>query len=134
MYPTGSLIYVADVSTEKLKVGDIITFQLSGGTVVTHRIIARIPDESSPDVIRFRTKGDENTIADGSLVELHNVIGKPIFGIPLLGYFAAYLATWSGKRVFFVCAAVLLLADILVRIALNVADKKQKDMCQECSK
>ncbi len=134
VYPTGSLIYVEDVLPEKLEVGDVITFRLSGGTVVTHRIIERIPEENNPDVIRFRTKGDENTIADGTLVAYSDVIGKPLFGIPLLGYFAAYLATPWGKCVFFVCAAALLLADILVRIAWKITDKKQTDMCQKYSK
>lgn len=128
VYPTGSIIYVADVLPEKLEVGDVITFRLSGGTVVTHRIIERIPDENDADLIRFRTKGDENPTADGTLVASGDVVGKPLFGIPLLGYFAAYLATPLGKCVFFVCAAALLLADTLVRIAWKIADKKQTDM------
>lgn len=124
VYPIGSLIYVADVLPEQLEVGDIITFRLSGGTVVTHRIVQRFPDESNPDVIRFQTKGDENPIADGTLVAYDDVIGKPLFGIPLLGYLAAYISQPPGKYVAITVAIALILMEAMMGIVLESKPKK----------
>ena len=69
VYPTGSLIYISDVDPTTLQVNDAITFRLKDGTIATHRIIEFVPDETDPTIVHFRTKGDENDIADGSLVE-----------------------------------------------------------------
>lgn len=124
VYPTGSIIYVADVLPEKLDVGDIITFQLSGGTVVTHRIVECVPDKTEPDVVRFRTKGDENPIADGILVAYDDVIGKPLFGIPLLGYLAAYISQPPGKYVAITVAIALILMEAMMGIVLESKPKK----------
>jgi signal peptidase len=126
VYPTGSLIYVTDVLPEKLDVGDIITFRLSGGTVVTHRIVECVPDENDAEIIRFRTKGDENAIADGTLVECGDVIGKPLFCVPLLGYLVSYLSTKAGRCAICAGMAVLLLAELTFHIVLNVARKRQR--------
>ena len=52
-YPVSSLIYVKNVDTNKLKVGDDITFMLDEDTLATHRIIEVIPDEKDSSVVRF---------------------------------------------------------------------------------
>lgn len=95
-YHVGSLIYVVKVDPLTLKKWDAITFQTSNGTVVTHRIIAVIPDEEDPGVVRFQTQGDANNAPDGDLVHGRNVIGKVVFSIPLMGYAAAYLQSPIG--------------------------------------
>ena len=100
MEPTfhvGSVIYVKDVDPNTLQTGDAITFTLSEGTVVTHRIIEVIPDENNPNISRFRTQGDANNTADGTLVEEDDIIGKAVFTIPYLGYLATYIQTESGR-------------------------------------
>ena len=74
-YHVGSLIYVKDVDTDELKAGDVITYMLDEDTIVTHRIVDVIPDETDPSIIRFQTKGDANDSVDGSLVHYKNVIG-----------------------------------------------------------
>ena len=64
-YHVGSLIYVKDVDTDELKAGDVITYMLDEDTIVTHRIVDVIPDETDPSIIRFQTKGDANDSVDG---------------------------------------------------------------------
>ncbi|MBE6729760.1 MAG: signal peptidase I [Ruminococcaceae bacterium] len=129
VYPTGSIIYVKKVQPEKLKVKDPITFKLPNGIIATHRIIETVaPDDGSNNVF-FRTKGDENEIADGTLVGFEDIIGKPIFCIPFLGYFANYISYPPGKYV----ALTIVLALIIIEIMLSIAfdTKKNTDSKQE---
>ena len=85
-YPTGSLLYVKSVNAQELRVGDAITFMLDEDTVATHRIIEIIPDDEDSSILRFRTQGDANDTPDGTPVHYKNIIGKPGFAVPDLGY------------------------------------------------
>lgn len=109
VYHVGSLIYVKAVDPAELAEGDDITFMLDEDTVATHRIVGIVPDENDPSVLRFRTKGVANENEDGSPVHYKNVIGKPIFTIPYLGYAASYIQNPPGTYVAMACGAVLLL-------------------------
>lgn len=108
-YETGSLIYVKDVDHQNLAEGDPITYLIDEDTVVTHRIVEVVPDEEDASIIRYKTKGDANNAADGSLVHYENVLGKPIFTIPKLGYFADYIQHPPGMYVAIAAGAVLIL-------------------------
>ncbi|MFL2096735.1 signal peptidase I [Marinilactibacillus psychrotolerans] len=108
-YETGSLIYVKDVNHQDLAEGDPITYLIDEDTVVTHRIVEIVPDEEDASVIRYKTKGDANNAADGSLVHYKNVLGKPVFTIPKLGYFADYIQHPPGMYVAIAAGAVLIL-------------------------
>lgn len=109
VYHVGSLIYVKDVDPFALEIGDDITFLLDEDTVATHRIVGIVPDEEDPDTIRFRTKGVANEQEDGGLVHYRNVIGKPVFTIPYLGYLASYIQEPPGTFVAIAAGAVLML-------------------------
>ena len=107
-YPVGSVIYVRTVDTEELEKGDVITYRLSGGTVVTHRI-EEVLGATSVDR-SFRTKGDANEQADGSPVAPSAIIGEALFGIPFLGYISEFVQHPSGMiALLAICAAVLIL-------------------------
>ncbi len=123
-YPTGSLVYLADVDPSKLKVGDVITFQITDNMTATHRIKEIIPDENDPSILRFRTKGDNNDTYDGKLVEFKDVKGKVVFCIPFLGYLAQYIQTPSGT-----CVAIGVSLSIIffVMIADAVTDDKKEN-------
>ena len=108
-YPTGSLLYVKSIDIKELKVGDAITFMADEDTVATHRIIEIIPDEEDSSVLRFRTQGDANETADGAPVHYKNIIGKPMFAIPYLGYFAHFVQNPPGLYLAIGFAVVLVL-------------------------
>lgn len=117
MEPTfhvGSVIYVKKVDPATLQKGDAITFTLSEGTVVTHRIIELVQDENNPNITRFRTQGDANNTADGTLVEEDNIIGKAVFSIPYLGYVATYIQTESGRYAAICASAILIFMTIII--------------------
>lgn len=125
-YHVGSVIYVKEVDPMELKVRDVITFMLDEDTVATHRIIEVIPDETDSDVVRFRTMGDANKVEDGSLVHCKNVIGTPIFTIPLLGYVANYIQQPPGLYVAVSVGALLLILVFIPDIFSDNKDKKKK--------
>ena len=120
VYPTGSLLYVRRVVADTLAVGDAITFMLDEDTVATHRIIEIIPDEEE-GVLRFRTQGDANDTPDGTPVHEKNIIGKPLFAIPYLGYFAHFVQKPPGLYLAIGFAVVLAVLVFLPE------DKKAKD-------
>ena len=121
-YPTGSLIYVKKVDPAAIQVGDPITFVLNEQlTVATHRVIS-IDAENQ----HFYTQGDANPAPDGAPVHFNNLIGRPVFCVPKLGYVSDYLSRAPGKYVGWTAAAVLLIALFapdLLRLA-GKADEK----------
>lgn len=109
-YHVGSLIYVKSVDYKELTVGDPITYMLDQDTVVTHRIIEVVADEEDPDTIRYFTQGDANDTPDATVVHYRNVIGKPIFTIPYVGYVSNFIQKPPGMYIAIAgCAALLLL-------------------------
>ncbi|MDD2955438.1 MAG: signal peptidase I [Oscillospiraceae bacterium] len=115
VYPVGSLIYVKSVPAQEIQVGDVITFAISEKMAVTHRVTAI--DEARQ---RFVTKGDANDVEDLSPVSFQNLIGRPVFSIPALGYVSGFLETARGKIVaisaFLVLAILMFLPDVLGRL------------------
>lgn len=127
-YHVGSLIYVKSVDYKELKVGDPITFMISENTVATHRIIEVLPDEEDPDTLRYFTQGDANDVPDGSSVHYKNIIGKPVFSIPYLGYLSDYIQNPPGKYVAISGAALLVLLVFLPDIfAEDESSEKKKE-------
>ncbi len=117
-YPAGALIYVRPVPADNIQIGDAISFVMNEDLVVaTHRVV-----EIDTDARQFRTKGDANTIVDGSPVHFNNLLGKVVFSIPYLGYIAHYIASDRGR---YVAIAIILFCLLwLVMPGLLSADKK----------
>lgn len=124
-YHVGSLIYVKSVDYKELKVGDPITYMVSQDTVVTHRIIEVLVDEEDPNTLRYFTQGDANSVADGTSVHYKNIIGKPVFSIPYLGYVSNYIQNPPGKYIAISGGAILILLVFLPDI-FSDEDKKKK--------
>lgn len=120
-YSVGDLIYVKTVDPDSVKVGDPITFVLNEDLVVaTHRVTA-IDAESR----HFTTKGDANATEDAAPVHFNNLIGVPVFAIPLLGYVSAYIQSPPGMYVA-IGFGVLLLAAVFLPDAFAKKDKKEQ--------
>lgn len=104
-YHTGSLLFVRPVDVSELTAGDVIAYMVSDKVMVTHRVVEVVPDESDASRLRFRTKGDANAAADEALVLDSNVVGSPLFALPLAGYAVNYVQHPPGL---FVAAGVVL--------------------------
>lgn len=120
-YHVGSIIYVSDVDPMDIKVNDPITYHMSSGTVVTHRVI-EVLNEGTPS-LAFKTKGDANKDADGTPVPASAVIGKPQFSIPYLGYVSDYVQKPQGL-ITVVGAGVVL---FIISSVIDALFKNEKD-------
>jgi signal peptidase len=123
-YHVGSLIYVKEVDYKQLKVGDPITYMLNENTVVTHRIIQVIADESDPDTLRYFTQGDANAVADGTSVHYKNIIGKPVFSVPYLGYVSHFIQHPPGTYIAIAAGAALILLVFLPDVFPSEKDEE----------
>lgn len=124
VYHVGSLIYVKEVDYKELQVGDPITYLISDDTVVTHRIIEVLVDEEDTETIRYFTKGDANEMPDGTSVHYRNIIGKPVFAIPYLGYVSHYIQNPPGTYIAIAGGALLIMLVFLPDIFAS--DEKGK--------
>ena len=117
--PVGSVVVIKPVDPETLKVGDIICFQLSEPTSITHRII-NITNEG------FITKGDANEDPDQWIVKKENVIGKAVFTIPFIGYIGYFVRTPIGFILLIIIPASLIIIIEIRNIAKELRKQKQE--------
>lgn len=133
MYHVGSLIYVKDVDPEDIEIGDAITFVLNEDLVVATHQVYDIDYENS----HFYTQGIANKDEDGNIlhdarpVHFNNLIGKPYFTIPYLGYVSDYLTKppgmYIGISVLIVLIMLMFIPDIINKIDENDKKKKAKE-------
>ncbi|MCL2463329.1 MAG: signal peptidase I [Defluviitaleaceae bacterium] len=103
-YHVGSLVVVnTNVTVDAIVPGDVITFNYSDGTVVTHRVVS-IDSENST----FQTKGDANDTVDFDPVPFSAFVGKAVFDIPVLGRILINLREPRGIAAVCVLGAILI--------------------------
>ncbi len=115
VYPVGALIYVGKVEAHAIRPGMAITYQLNEHTVVTHRVTRVEKDPNNPSLLYFATRGDANEAEDGTMIRSDQVIGVPVFRLPLMGYPARFLSTRKGKLTALAVGALLLAGWFLLR-------------------
>ena len=126
-YHTGALLYVKEIDPEELRVGDPATFILDEDlTVATHRVI-EIDEENQC----FYTKGDANDTADAAPVYYENLLGRPVFSIPYLGYVAVFIQNPPGTYIAFAAGMVILLLVFLPDLLGKDPEKRSRRKCQE---
>ncbi|MCR1783097.1 signal peptidase I [Nocardioides carbamazepini] len=85
-YPPGALVVVKPVAVDRIRIGDVITYQRASGrsTVVTHRVVgvgSRLDGEKA-----FTTQGDANDAPDPAPVREVQIKGWLWYSVPYLGY------------------------------------------------
>lgn len=126
-YSVGDLIYVKSVDPDSVKVGDPITFVLNEDLVVaTHRVV-KVDAENR----QFTTKGDANENEDAAPVHFNNLIGVPVFAIPLLGHVSAYIQSPPGLYIAIAFGAVLLAAVFLPDLLVKKNKKEETNQEEE---
>lgn len=90
----GDVAIIKEVSTDELKVGDIIAYKESEECVITHRIVGEILDEEGNR--NFITKGDNNNEADLKQVSMSQVEGKYMYKISKIGHLLLFIQTPIG--------------------------------------
>lgn len=134
MEPTikpGDLIICKQTSAEEIEVNDVISFfdpEGNGSSVVTHRVIEILVDESG--AISFRTQGDNNDIADFKPVPAENLVGE-WHGVRFwgLGHVVLFMQSIWGMILLMALILVAIGADMFLR-KLNQDKEKQSDIEQ----
>src|SRR5438128_2602412 len=113
MEPTihkGSLVIDAPVTADKVRLGDIITFDHYDQTT-THRVVGV---EGGTSGTMFSTKGDANQVTDPEPLTFPGRVGLVKLAIPGIGYAVAWMqyiwrlgATVVAASIFFTCAAMI---------------------------
>ena len=157
-YHVGSLIYVKETKPEKIEVGDAITYVVNEDLLVsTHRVVdidvfytttKAVLDENEQPVLDengdpmyeeveleepsyyFTTKGDANDAVDGTPVYYKNVLGVPVFSIPLLGFLSSWLQTRQGMIMGISIALVIIILTFLPDL-LKMVDEPDKKKAEE---
>ena len=117
--PVGTLIYVKATDPAQLQVGDVVTYQLDAGSVVTHRVVS--VDTAAQTVT---TKGDANQDNDGAIA-FDRIVGKMAFSVPFLGYVSIMVHSKTGVVIVCSLLVVIILLTFLPEI-FSPEDKGEK--------
>lgn len=113
--PAGTVVVAKKTAPEKLKEGDVISFDILGETV-THRITKTF--KRNNDYL-FQTKGDANQLVDNNLVKSTEIQGKVLFFIPKIGIILYKMQYIRGKIAFLLTLYSLYLIDSIISQLLN---------------
>ena len=85
-YPPGTLIVIGPTDMNDIRVGDVLTYQITSGrpAVISHRVVQR--GVNLQGVTTFVTKGDNNDVVDALPVTAAQVKGTLLYSIPQLGW------------------------------------------------
>lgn len=119
---------------DKIKVGDIITFNQNGtGEIITHRV-TRIEENG------YITKGDSNVDEDSKIVRQEDIQGKEILRIPWLGKYIEELK--KIRYLFIILIIIITIAlhkkrlnrkKVVRRIKKEVEDRKYSEESENSS-
>lgn len=121
-YHVGSVVFVKEEAPESITVGEPITYKLTENTMVTHRVIAIDPTNQT-----FITKGDANDAEDAAPVSWANLVGVPVFSVPLLGYLAVFASSTKGMIILVTIIIALLILTFVPDMFKDKDDKENSD-------
>ena len=105
-YHVGSVIYVTKVDDPNtLQVGDPLTWKNQGVTV-THQIVEKGTDEKG---LYFVTQGLGVGAVKDPKAYAEDILGKPLFSIPLLGYISNFIQNPPGTYITIAVCALLVI-------------------------
>ena len=121
--PLGSLVVVHPVDPAAVHVGEVVTFRLPQGTIVTHRVLA-ISDHGG---LTFQTKGDASDTPDPTPVPASAIVGGVEYTVPGAGFLIYVLgSTLGGLLAVGILGALLLVGYSMDRLLRIIAPQAQR--------
>lgn len=120
----GALAVVIPADTASLTAGDVVSIELTGGTVLTHRIDAIVEQD---DRRMFRLKGDANAAADPVLALPDQLVGRVEVTVPWLGYLLAMMSIPVGVAALLSTGGLLITAGWLLDDLAEPDEDKSSD-------
>lgn len=119
--PVGSIVITEEVDPATITPGQIVTYQLEGDTMVTHRVVKN--DKNNK---QLTTKGDANNVEDSNPVPYEKVVGHAKSKLPYAGYVVMYIKTPIGIACICGLLFVLILLTFLPNVLSKEGDKKEE--------
>lgn len=117
--PIGAMVTVdAKADPTKIEPEQVITYQLSGTMLSTHRVV-----ENNTDERYFITKGDANQNADLIPIAYEQLVGRVVYSIPYFGYLIGKIQSRDG---ILIVAVVLVIVILLTFIPMAFKAEKNK--------
>lgn len=124
-YPVGSIVYVKEVSTNELAIGDDISFYINNSVIATHRIGEIDYTNEQVQTYGINNKDSEgNQINDAEPVDFDKIVGRVEFTIPALGYLYIITRTTTGKIAVVAIVVVLFGVSKLLNYLYHEKEKK----------
>lgn len=123
--PTGSVIYMEDVSPSEVRVGDVVLFTPNQSRLDAERVTHRVVDIREGNyTLLFKTKGDANPSADPGWTPAYNLEGERAFSIPHLGYLIKASRSPLFILVFVLIPSIFLMKGEIEKLLDNLSSDK----------
>ena len=123
----GDLVIVKKVNSNNIHTGDIIAFK-NGNIVISHRVKEVINDSGT---YKFKTKGDNNNVADDFIVSSDAIEGIFINKIPGLGSILLFLGKPIGLLMVILVIIIVSTALYFVKFGYSTKDAELMREFQE---
>lgn len=123
----GDLVIVKKVNSSSIHAGDIIAFK-NGNIVISHRVKEVINDSGT---YKFKTKGDNNNVADDFIVNSDAIEGIFVNKIPELGSILLFLGKPIGLLMVILVIIIVSTALYFVKFGYSTKDAELMREFQE---
>ena len=123
----GDLVIVKKVNSSSIHTGDIIAFK-NGDIVISHRVKEVINDSGT---YKFKTKGDNNNVADDFIVNSDAIEGIFVNKIPGLGSILLFLGKPIGLLMVILVIIIVSTALYFVKFGYSTKDAELMREFQE---
>lgn len=123
----GDLVIVKKVNSSSIHIGDIIAFK-NGNIVISHRVKEIINDSGT---YKFKTKGDNNNVADDFIVNSDAIEGIFVNKIPGLGSILLFLGKPIGLLMVILVIIIVSTALYFVKFGYSTKDAELMREFQE---
>lgn len=123
----GDLVIVKKVNSSNIHTGDIIAFK-NGNIVISHRVKEVINDSGT---YKFKTKGDNNNVADDFIVNSDAIEGIFVNKIPGLGSILLFLGKPIGLLMVILVIIIVSTALYFVKFGYSTKDAELMREFQE---
>jgi signal peptidase len=114
MIEPGDMVVDEQVSPEKIRVGDIVTFrEPDGKRLITHRVRTVEVGEGKAQI---STRGDANDTSERWQAKLNGKVGRVAYKVPKIGYAVEMTRTRRGRLGLISIPAFLLAIFELIRL------------------
>ena len=124
--PPGTLLVVRPTPARDIRVGDVLTYQITSGqaAVISHRVVAIT--SSSTGARTFVTKGDANAEADPDPVTVPQIRGTLWYSVPDAGYVDQIVNGDRGWLVPSIAVALLVYSAVMIALGLRSAVRRRR--------